>query len=290
MTTSMTATPTGPSPSAIDRRRNVTRDDPMRRAATGTLAARSDALHHTDPAVSNSNGDGTSAPPIAAPDDAVRSMIRPLVARTPTASGPVSCGRDRSGTRTGELTTSRMYANALGARLRSIRIQQGLTLHDVEEKSAGHWKAVVVGSYERADRAVTMVRLAELAEFYGVPVSQVLPDDVRVAPPNLSRKKLTLDLQRLAELPLQLAGPLARYAAAVQSQRDNHNGKVLSIRTEDLQSLAVIYNMSSETLTEQLMDWAVLLTEQKSPNLDRMGRPASDAKIEVTTAGDRAGS
>ena len=61
---------------------------------------------------------------------------------------------------------SRKYACALGARLRSIRVQQGLTLYDVEEKSAGHWKAVVVGSYERADRAVTVVRLAELAEFY----------------------------------------------------------------------------------------------------------------------------
>jgi len=62
------------------------------------------------------------------------------------------------------------YAKSLGARLRSIRQQQGLSLQGVEEKSNGRWKAVVVGSYERGDRAVTVSRLAELADFYRVPV------------------------------------------------------------------------------------------------------------------------
>ena len=68
------------------------------------------------------------------------------------------------------------YARALGQRLRSIRAQQGMSLHGVEEKSDGRWKAVVVGSYERGDRAVTVAKLAELAEFYGVPVAELLPD------------------------------------------------------------------------------------------------------------------
>ncbi|MBA3277972.1 MAG: transcriptional regulator, partial [Geodermatophilaceae bacterium] len=45
------------------------------------------------------------------------------------------------------------YARALGARLRGIRNQQGLSLQGVEDKSDGRWKAVVVGSYERGDRA-----------------------------------------------------------------------------------------------------------------------------------------
>ena len=67
------------------------------------------------------------------------------------------------------------YARALGAKLRSIRQQQGMSLHGVEEKSEGKWKAVVVGSYERGDRAVTVQKLAELAEFYGVPVAELLP-------------------------------------------------------------------------------------------------------------------
>src|SRR5882757_8456683 len=69
------------------------------------------------------------------------------------------------------------YAKALGTRLRAIRMQQHLSLHGVERKSGGKWKAVVVGSYERGDRAVSVQRLSELADFYGVPVSDLLPPD-----------------------------------------------------------------------------------------------------------------
>src|ERR1044072_2630616 len=75
----------------------------------------------------------------------------------------------------GAATMPSEYAKALGARLRAIRPQQGLSLHGVEEKSRGRWKAVVVGSYERGDRSVTVEKLAELAEFYGGPVAQRLP-------------------------------------------------------------------------------------------------------------------
>src|SRR5438094_7851979 len=99
------------------------------------------------------------------------------------------------------------YARALGARLRAIRTQQGLSLHGVEEKSQGRWKAVVVGSYERGDRAVTVQRLAELADFYGVPVQELLPGTTpggAAEPP----PKLVLDLERLAHVPQEKAGPL----------------------------------------------------------------------------------
>ena len=65
--------------------------------------------------------------------------------------------------------------NLVGDRLRDIRRQQGLSLADVEAKSGGSWKAVVVGAYERGDRAVTISRLADLAEFYGVPLASLLP-------------------------------------------------------------------------------------------------------------------
>jgi len=152
---------------------------------------------------------------------------------------------------------SQDYAHALGARLRAIRMQQGLSLHGVEEKSEGRWKAVVVGSYERGDRAVTVAKLADLADFYGVPVAELLPES-RPSRRGVIAPKLVIDLQRLAELPAHQAGPLARYAAAIQSQRGDYNGKVLTIRSEDLRSLAVIYDMTPEDLTQQLVDWGVL--------------------------------
>ncbi|MBC7638616.1 MAG: transcriptional regulator [Rhodoferax sp.] len=154
------------------------------------------------------------------------------------------------------------YARSLGLRLRAIRTQQGLSLHGVEERSQGRWKAVVVGSYERGDRAVTVQRLAELADFYGVPVSALLPDagasTVVEAPP-----RLVIDLERLSSVPAERAGPLARYAATIQSQRGDYNGKVLSIRQDDLRTLAVIYDLPPAALAEELISWGVLDPEAR---------------------------
>ena len=149
------------------------------------------------------------------------------------------------------------YARALGAKLRSIRQQQGLSLHGVEEKSHGKWKAVVVGSYERGDRAVTVQKLAEIAEFYGVPILELLPDAQPVSasePPT----RLVLDLERLSQVPPDKVGPLARYAAAIQAQRGDYNGRVLSIRQDDLRTLAVIYDLPPAVLAEQMIAWGVL--------------------------------
>ena len=154
------------------------------------------------------------------------------------------------------------YAKTLGARLRAIRTQQGLSLHGVEEKSRGRWKAVVVGSYERGDRSVTVQKLAELAEFYGVPVSELLPGDAAPTP-IVTAPKLVIDLERLQHVPAQQGAPLARYAATIQSQRGDYNGRVLSIRQEDLRSLAVIYDASPSQLTEQLITWGVLGAEAR---------------------------
>ena len=162
------------------------------------------------------------------------------------------------------------YARALGARLRAIRTQQGLSLHGVEKKSKGRWKAVVVGSYERGDRAVTVQKLAELADFYGVPVGELLPEG-RTASAAAPAQKIVLNLERLFQLPPDQVGPLARYAQAIQSQRGDYNNKVLSIRGEDLRSLSIIYDLSEGELTERLIEWGVLAPDARSidPALDR---------------------
>ena len=156
------------------------------------------------------------------------------------------------------------YAKSLGSRLRAIRTQQGLSLHGVEEKSKGRWKAVVVGSYERGDRAVTVQRLHELADFYGVPVSELLPEGESPSPAaGEAPVRLIIDLERLTSVPAPQAAPLARYAATIQSQRGDYNGRVLSIRQEDLRSLAVIYDASPSVLTERLIGWGVLNAEAR---------------------------
>lgn len=69
------------------------------------------------------------------------------------------------------------YERELGVRLRAARARRGLSLMGVEEKSGGRFTAVTVGTYERAERSVTVARLSELAGFYGVTVASLLPGD-----------------------------------------------------------------------------------------------------------------
>ena len=152
------------------------------------------------------------------------------------------------------------YGRALGARLRSIRQQQHLSLQGVEEKSRGQWKAVVVGSYERGDRAITVAKLAALASFYGVPVNELLPDGASgsgIEPP----PSVVIDLARLGEMPAHAGQLLQRYIAAIQAQRGDYNGRILSIRQEDLRTLAVMYDRRPSQLAEELIAWGVLNPE-----------------------------
>ena len=76
--------------------------------------------------------------------------------------------------------------------------------------------------------------------------------------PSSSPPRIILDLEKLQDVPREQGAPLLRYAATIQSQRGDYNGRVLSIRHEDLRSLAVIYDENPTTLTEQLINWGVL--------------------------------
>jgi hypothetical protein len=121
----------------------------------------------------------------------------------------------------------------------------------------------VVGSYERARRAITVTRLAELAEFYGLSTAELLPAVPPTTTPPVAVGRFTVDLDRLAELPARQGGPLARYASAIQRHRGDHGGTVLTIREQDLQSLAVIYGMEPDALTAMLLRSGVLFVSAR---------------------------
>lgn len=170
------------------------------------------------------------------------------------------------------------YAKVLGRRLRAIRQQQGLSLQGVEEKSRGKWKAVVVGSYERGDRAVTVQKLSDLAAFYGVPLAELIPGAGQFSAASEAAPKLVLDLERLSEVDLDEAAPLARFTATIQAQRGDYNGRVLSIRKDDLRTLAVIYGEAPSQVAERMLAWGVLRPPDKVGGRDRVRRDdTSDA-------------
>lgn len=157
-----------------------------------------------------------------------------------------------------ELTRSDDYSLSLGARLRTIRQQQGLSLQAVEQRSAGKWKAVVVGSYERGDRAVTVAKLSELANFYGVPVSQLLPEGSVRNQSGRPHRKVVIDLEVMAQLPAESIGPLVRFVATIQDKRGDYNGRVLTVRASDLETLALLFQTSVDEIVDRLTNWSVI--------------------------------
>lgn len=154
------------------------------------------------------------------------------------------------------------YQRRLGERLRAIRTQQELTLQQVEERSEGQWKAVVIGAYERGDRAISAAKLAELARFYGVPVAELLPEpeyDQYAAGEGERTRKVVLDLTRLSEEDNPALRPISRYAATIQLQRGDYNGRVLTLRNDDVRALAVVLGLSTEDFIDRLQNEGILL-------------------------------
>jgi transcriptional regulator with XRE-family HTH domain len=151
------------------------------------------------------------------------------------------------------------YAKAVGERLRRIRVQKGMSLQDVQQASEGRWKAAVVGAYERGDRNVTIARLSELAAFYAIPISEILPDDgLSGRGPVEARRRVVLNLEGLDRVPESDRDPLSRFTTAIQMQRGDYNGRVLTIREDDLMALALLYQTTAEELGRRLIDWGLI--------------------------------
>ncbi|HEX9316038.1 MAG TPA: transcriptional regulator [Actinomycetota bacterium] len=154
--------------------------------------------------------------------------------------------------------TTPKYAQAVGERLRNVRFQKALSLHDVELTSQEEFKASVLGAYERGERSISVPRLQRLARFYDVPVDQLLPRDADDEPggdsysPVASPGKVRIDLVRLSETDCPESIVLQRYVSMVQMRRGDFNGKVLTIRSEDIRALASVLEQSPEALVGRL--------------------------------------
>jgi transcriptional regulator with XRE-family HTH domain len=153
------------------------------------------------------------------------------------------------------------YAQRVGERLRAIRLQKGLSLHDVEEASAKEFKASVLGAYERGERSISVPRLQRLAIFYGVPVDQLLPRLAegeiildQPAPVGARGDGVRIDLQRLKDNAAPEAEVLSRYLNMIQMSRGDFNGKVLTVRDVDIRALAAVFDLTTDALTARLED------------------------------------
>lgn len=178
---------------------------------------------------------------------------------------------DRALGRVPEGEASLRYAQAVGSRLRSVRRQKRLSLQAVEKVSRQEFKASVLGAYERGERTISVPRLQRLAQLYEVPVDQLLPVDA-AGSESASKtargrsqgggpvgRKVAVDLARLVEARGPERDLLRQFLSAVQLQRQDFNGKVLTIREEDLRIMASMLGRTVEGLVGRFEELGILL-------------------------------
>lgn len=165
------------------------------------------------------------------------------------------------------------YARRVGERLRFVRKQKRLSLQAVEATSAQEFKASVLGAYERGERSISVPRLQRLAEFYNVPVDQLLPRDVNGALTTMGSApaggpdttpaaedrtrseasgRVTIDLTRLESVDAPERDLLRRYLGMIQVQRQDFNGRVLTIRAEDVRAIGCLFDTTADGMRHRL--------------------------------------
>ena len=134
------------------------------------------------------------------------------------------------------------FARTVGARLRAVRRQRGMSLADVEERSEGRWSASALGAYERGFRNITVPRLHALATFFDVPMAVLLGESVAdTAMPDANA--IVLDLLALRRD--HADDPIMRFVNSIVVARGDYNGRVLSLRSDDLRALCALVEADS---------------------------------------------
>lgn len=134
---------------------------------------------------------------------------------------------------------------SVGESLRRFRLQQGLTLTEVSQRSGNRFKVSSLGAYERGDRAITVDRLRELADVYGVDVALLFPGaDREVGEPALdlvaleSRGGIVIDLNRFRCVESDAADAVMAFGMAIKAMRRGSTSSVLVVRRSDASMLA----------------------------------------------------
>jgi transcriptional regulator with XRE-family HTH domain len=149
------------------------------------------------------------------------------------------------------------FSIEVGQRLRSVRRVRRMSLDDVERESGGRWSASAVGAYERGFRNLSLPRLQELAQFYEVPMG-VLLGEGDATPEGDRPSRIVLDLVALAGVPE--AEAVLRYVRSIILERGDYNGRVLSIRRDDLRAICSLLQDDEPTTLSKLDDWGALIS------------------------------
>lgn len=160
------------------------------------------------------------------------------------------------------------YSRLVGERLRSIRLQKNMSLGDVETRSGDEFKASVLGAYERGERAISVPRLERLAKFYDVDIDQLLPRDplrVEVGSASAGQGKLRIDVAKLGQMQGAQFSMLEKYLRMIQIQRQDFNGKVITVRQHDIRAIAVMLDVAVDDVPARLASLGLVFVPPQQP-------------------------
>jgi transcriptional regulator with XRE-family HTH domain len=154
--------------------------------------------------------------------------------------------------------------------LREIRRVKSLSLSDVEELSNGALKAVVLGSYERGTRSLSVRRAIQIAHLYEVPLEVLL--NGQSATRSYQVERTMIDLRRVRSLngdmypsdELSKFESLRNYLKGIALMRNDWNGEVISLRGSDIQALALLAGGEYEEYLSWLSSADLILKKKSS--------------------------
>jgi transcriptional regulator with XRE-family HTH domain len=139
----------------------------------------------------------------------------------------------------------------VGEALRQTRRERGLTLYDVGVLSGGRFKPSALGGYERGERSISLGRFCALAAIYGVPADRLLARTLEHASP-AGRCELVIDLTKLSLIGTEQAHLVAQFIHRVRAQREDYLSDVVTLRSGDLDALALAAQVRPDALLESL--------------------------------------
>ncbi len=145
--------------------------------------------------------------------------------------------------------------------LRQLRKTRGFTLRGVEEASNGRIKGVVLGSYERASRSMSIKRAIEIADFYQVPLAFLLGIKENHTA-TLTQTSFIIDLRSASEMARKSDDSAVLlfidYLKEIVRKRNDFNGEILSLRTCDRENLQLILHKDHAQLNTWLKERSLL--------------------------------
>jgi hypothetical protein len=132
-----------------------------------------------------------------------------------------------------------------------------MTLKDVQDASGGEFKLTALLSYEGGIRWISLARLGRLAQFYKVPLSELVPGTVGLQRPGKASRTrrpgdLVIDLAVLDRAKGEVAVRLRHFCRLIVEQRGAApSDGLLRLRRSDRAAIAAAFGVESDKVARR---------------------------------------